>query len=226
MKKLAIVMLMLASVSTFAQNNSTSNVVTVNGEGTVKVVPDEVTINSRVETEGLNPTDVKKENDKLVNQLFKFLKKEGISEKNIQTEYINLNKRTDYQTKKETYVANQAISIKLENLANYEKIMQGLLKNGLNRINSVEFSSSKKATYEKEARKKAVLNAKQKAEELVAPLNQEIGKAIMISENRSTSFPVMRMEAMKLSSANADQQTIAPGEMEITANVQISFQLY
>ncbi len=220
-------MLMFASVATFAQNNpATPNVVSVSGEGTVKVVPDEVTINARVETEGLDPASVKKENDKLVNQLFKFLKKEGISEKNIQTEYVNLNKRTDYQTKKETYVANQAISIKLDDLANYEEIMQGLLKNGLNRINSVQFSSSKTAEYEKEARRKAVLNAKQKAEELVAPLGQEIGKALMISENGSSSFPVMRMEAMKLSSANADQQTIAPGEMEVTANVQISFQLY
>ncbi|ADF52073.1 SIMPL domain-containing protein [Zunongwangia profunda] len=225
MKKLALLLVMITSMGLTAQNSTERNTVTVTGEGKVMVVPDKVIINSRIETEGLNPTDVKKDNDKIANDIFKYLKSQGVPEKNIQTEYMNLNKRTDYNTKEETYVANQAISIKLDDLKNYEKIMQGLLKNGLNRINGVEFSSSKIEEYQKEARKKAVLDAKQKAEDLVEALDQKIGKAVMISENGGNTYPVMRMAEMK-SAAQADQQTIAPGEMEISVNVNISFQLY
>ncbi|WBL26928.1 SIMPL domain-containing protein [Zunongwangia sp. HGR-M22] len=225
MKKLVLLLAVITSMGVNAQNSAERNVVNVNGEGTVNVVPDQVTISSRIETEGLNAEDVKKENDEIANNIFKYLKSQGVAEKNIQTEYVNLNKRTDYNTKEETYVANQSISIKLENLKNYEKIMQGLLKNGLNRINSVSFSSSNMEEYQKEARKKAVLDAKQKAEDLVAPLDQEIGKAVMISESSQNNYPVMRMAEMK-SSQSSDQQTIAPGEMEISVSVTISFQLY
>ncbi|MCL6220087.1 SIMPL domain-containing protein [Zunongwangia pacifica] len=224
MKKLVLLLAIVTSAGLTAQNSTERNTVTVTGEGKVMVVPDQVTINSRIETEGLDPTDVKKENDKIANSIFKYLKSQGVPEKNIQTEYMNLNKRTDYNTKEETYVANQSISIKLDDLKNYEKIMQGLLKNGLNRINGVEFSSSKIEEYQKEARKKAVLDAKQKAEDLVEALDQKVGKAVMISENGGNIYPVMQMAEMK--SSRADQQTIAPGEMEIGVNVNISFQLF
>ena len=225
MKKLVLLLVIITSMGLNAQNSTERNTVSVSGEGTVMVVPDMVTINSRIETEGLDAEAVKKENDKIANKIFKYLKSKGVAEKNIQTEYVNLNKRVDYNTKKETFVANQAISIKLEDLKDYEEIMQGLLKNGLNRINGVEFSSSKIGEYQKEARKKAVLDAKKKAEDLVAPLDQKIGKAVMISENGGNSYPVLRMAEMK-SSSQSDQQTIAPGEMEVSINVNISFQLY
>lgn len=224
MKKLVLLLAVITSMGLTAQNSTERNTVTVTGEGKVMVVPDQVTIKSRIESEGLEPSEVKKENDKIANKIFKYLKSQGVPEKNIQTEYMNLNKRTDYNTKEETYVANQAISIKLDDLKNYEEIMQGLLKNGLNRINGVQFSSSKMEEYQKEARKKAVLDAKQKAEDLVEALDQKIGKAVMISENGGSNYPVMRMAEMK--SAQSDQQTIAPGEMEIGVNVNISFQLY
>ena len=49
-------------------------------------------------------------------------------------------------------------------LSKYDKLMSGLVSSGINSINGVSFSSSKMEEYEAEARKKAVLDAKQKAE--------------------------------------------------------------
>lgn len=226
MKKLILFFSFLFTLSAFAQQHQPTPLVSVMGEGTVNVVPDKVVIKARVEHQGNTAAEVKSQNDKVINEILEFLKSEGIPAKNIQTEYIRLNKEYDYNSKEYFYSANQAISVKLDNLKKYEKVMNGLLESGLNRIDGIEFQSSKKEALESEARKKAVLDAQAKAKELVAPLGQSVGPAFSINEIETNHFqPVYRaMEEMKSADSGA-AQTIAPGEMEITVKVNVSFEL-
>lgn len=228
MKKLFILMLLFTAPLMAQDTKSTVNVI---GEGIVKIQPDEVVIKSRIEHEGESAAAVKAENDKVVNSIIKYLKSQGIAEKDIETDYLNLNKRYIYnnngQDRTEKYVANQAISITLHDIKIYEKIMKGLLDNGLNRIDGVQFQSSEMEKYEKEARKKAVLNAKEMAEQLADPLGQEIGKAVSINQIEFNQVqPMYRImnESMDMKASN-DQQTIAPGELEVKVRVNISFEL-
>lgn len=227
MKKLFFILAVIATIPAFAQQNPERSLVSVTGEGVVKVEPDEVLIKSRIEHEGPSAAGVKKQNDEVVNKVIKYLKSQNIDEKDIKTEYINLNKRYDYNDKTYSYVANQAISIRLKDLKDYEKIMKGLLENGLNRIDGIQFKSSEMEKYEKEARKLAVLDAQNRARELAQPLGQDIGKAVSISEMDYNSFqPVYRMdEAVEMSAAKGSQQTIAPGELEIKIKVNVGFEL-
>jgi len=226
MKKLFFVLALIATTSIFAQENQDRGQVSVTGEGIVKVEPDEVLIKSRIEHEGSSAVEVKKQNDEVVNKIIKYLKSQNIEEKDIQTEYMNLNKRYDHNDKTYSYVANQAISIKLRDLKDYEKIMKGLLQNGLNRIDGIQFKSSEMEKFEKEARKLAVLDAQNRARELAQPLGQSIGKAVSISEMDYNSFqPMYRMDAAVEMSAKGSQQTIAPGELEIKIKVNVGFEL-
>ena len=227
MKKVLFVLTLIAAFPAIAQQNIERSLVNVTGEGTVKVEPDEVLIKSRIEHEGASAAEVKKQNDEVVNKVIKYLKSQNIDEKNIQTDYMNLNKRYDYNDKTYSYVANQAISISLDDIKDYEKIMKGLLENGLNRIDGIQFKSSEMEKYEREARKKAVLDAQNKAKQLSEPLGQEIGKAVSISEmDYRNSQPVYRMdEAVEMSAAKGSQETIAPGELEIKIKVNVGFEL-
>ncbi len=217
----------ISSLGLQAQQVNQVPMVMVTGEGIVKVVPDQVTIKSRIEHEGDDAAEVKRKNDVVVDKVIKYLKSEGIPEKNIQTDYISLNKNYNYNEKTYSYAANQSISIKLEDLKKYEKIMSGLLDAGLNRIDGIQFKSSEIEKHKSEARKIAVLDAQRKAKEYTAPLNQSIGKAISISENEVNYFPPMYrgMEMMKASSDAGEQQTLAPGEMEVSAKVTVGFEL-
>jgi len=224
------ILILFAAISTFAlqaQQMPSTPMVMVTGEGSVMVTPDQVTIKSRIEHTGDDAQLVKKQNDEVVDKVIKYIKSEGVKEKNIQTDYVNLNKNYNYDSKTYSYVANQAISIKLDDLKNYEKIMSGLLKAGLNRIDGVQFKSSEMEKYEAKARKLAVLDAKTKAGEYVNPIGQTIGKAISISEIETNNFPPMyrASEMMKASADGAQQETIAPGELEVTAKVNVGFQL-
>ncbi|MEZ4859214.1 MAG: SIMPL domain-containing protein [Flavobacteriaceae bacterium] len=200
--------------------------VDVSGEGIVTVTPDEVTITARVEHTGNNPKEVKQMNDQTVNEVFQFLKQAGIDSKYVKTEYLNLSKNYEYNTKKYTYVANQTLSIKLKDLTQYETIMKGLLETGINRIDGISFTSSKMTALQSEARIKAVQNALKKAEEYASVLHQTVGKALLISEfqNNNTPSPMLKRGMMAMDTSS-ESQTMAPGEMEIRVVVNVSFEL-
>lgn len=218
--------LALITTSVMAQNTLPAPTVEVTGEGIVRVVPDEVTINIRVENTGEETKKLKKQNDATVNDVLKFLKKMNIADKDVRTEYMNLNKNYDYNSKTYTFAANQSISVKLRDLKEYESVMSGLLDTGVNRIDGVDFSSSNKDALESQARKKAIENAQMKAKEYAGALNQNVGKAISISEfsNNPGPRPMYKMSAMSESSGSGDQ-SIALGEMEIRTTVNVSFLL-
>lgn len=224
MKKILLAALFFVFVTGVAQENATS-LVTVTGKGTVKVVPDEVVIRARIEHTGKSASEVKAQNDKVVNDIIKYLKSEKIPTKNFQTEYIRLSKDYNYNSKETFFSANQAISIKLEDLSMYEKLMSGLLGSGLNRIDGVQFQSSQAEELESEARKNAVLNAQKKANEYATALGQELGKAQSINEIQGGNFPQPMYRAMQESMESDQAETIAPGEMEITVKVNVAFLL-
>ena len=103
--------------------------------------------------------------------------------------------------------------------------MGGLVDAGINRIDNVTFQSSKMADYESEARKLAIKQAKLKAEDYVSVLGQKVGRAMTISDNSQNNYPQPRYAAMKMmeSSDSAPRETLAVGEINITANVSVSF---
>lgn len=230
MKRLISLLILMISLGLGAQEESARPGVYVSGEGVVKVVPDQVLIRSRIEHEGMAAAEVKKQNDQTAERILSYLEEEGIPRKHVKTDYVNLNKRYNYNDKSYTYVASQAISIELEDLDRYEEVISGLLERGLNGIQGVEFDSSEIEEHRAAARKKAVLEAKQKAEDLAGALGQEVGKAISISELSGGDFqPVFRAMEMKASmdaGGNESSQNIAPGEMEVKVQVNVGFHLF
>ncbi|NND62770.1 MAG: SIMPL domain-containing protein [Flavobacteriaceae bacterium] len=199
--------------------------VDVSGEGIVNVTPDQVTVSVRVEHTGNDAKEVKLKNDRIINDVLKFVKRMGIEEKHVRTEYIRLSKNYEYNTKKYNYAANQSVSIKVVDLSNYEELMNGLLETGINRIDGISFSSSRQEELESEARKKAMANAKLKATEYASVLDQSIGKALQISEFQKVNTPSPVFRSMAMADASESSQTIAPGEMQITVKVNVSFEL-
>lgn len=227
MKYLFGLIIMFFFLNLQAQNSEVPQVV-VTGEGTVKVVPDEVVLNASVHSEGMSAAEVKKANDEIIADVIQYLKKAGVGEKNIQTTYVNLNKHYDYQSKTYNYVANQSLKITIKYLDQYEEIMTGLLEQGINRIDGISFKSSKAETLKKEARKEAMADAKQKAEVYANSLGQNIGAAYqIIAVDAFESLANAKVYASGIErDANGSSETIAPGEIEIKDKVQVSFYLY
>lgn len=229
MKKLVMILLFSAGM---IQAQEVKNVpqISVSGEGKIKVTPDEALITVAVENTGKESVEVKKKNDEIVDRVLKLIKQRGIPSTDYQTQRVNLYKNFDYNTNKYNYLANQTISIHLKDLSKYDKLMMDLVDSGINSIQGVEFKSSKIKEYESQVRKKAMVDAKLKAEDYVSVLaGQKVGKAIVISDNSFTNYPrpvYAEMKAMAMGDGSAiPKETIAIGEIEIISMVSVSFLL-
>eukprot|EP01096_Ripella_sp_DP13-Kostka_P002400 TRINITY_DN13217_c0_g1_i1.p1 TRINITY_DN13217_c0_g1~~TRINITY_DN13217_c0_g1_i1.p1 ORF type:complete len:298 (+),score=-30.33 TRINITY_DN13217_c0_g1_i1:24-917(+) len=176
-----------------------------------------------------NAKDVKKQNDEKIDAVLKFIKKMNVPVADYKTKQVSLNPQYDYEKKKTSYNATQTVEIVLKDLSKYDEVMEGLVQQGINRIDNVSFESSKLAQHQSEARKLAIKDAKAKAEDYVSVLGQKVGKAIAISDNSQVYNPRPMYAAMKSmamdTNGGAENETLAVGEIEITANVNVSFVL-
>ncbi|NDP26800.1 MAG: SIMPL domain-containing protein [Flavobacterium sp.] len=228
MKKTLVILALLFMATSYSQEQKQIPMINVSGEGKVKVAPDQTLISVSIETKGTKAEDVKRENDKKMDAILKFIKKSNIAKEDFQTQRVSLNPNYDYEKKKHNYIATQSVQILLKDLSQYDVLMEGLVDEGINRIDNVEFKSSKMKELQSDARKLAIKDAKVKAEDYVSVLGQKIGKAILISDNSQIYVPQPRMYAMKASMSmdeSAPKETLAIGEIEITANVSVSFSL-
>lgn len=228
MKKL-ILLLAMTTGSIIAQDFKQVPQISVTGEGKIKVIPDEAMITVSIESTSKDATEAKKENDIIADKILKLIKQKDIESKDFQSQRISLNKKYDYSTKKNNYVANQTISIHLKDLSKYEDLMMALVETGINGIQGVEFISSKIKDLEKQARKQALLNALSKADDYVSVLKgQKVGKALLINDNSQTYYPQTQYKAVRAIAMESDmsqKETIAIGEIEIIATVSAIFAL-
>ncbi|WP_313807749.1 SIMPL domain-containing protein [Flavobacterium sp.] len=227
MKKVFLIAVTLF-MTTFsnAQEMKTVPQIVVSGEGKIKVTPDQAVISVGVENTGNDAAEVKKKNDVAMDAIIKYLKGAKLPASDYQTKQVSLYKNYDYEKKKHYFQASQTISITLKDLSKYDAIMMGLIDAGANMIHGVEFKSSKVAQYESEARIKAVQNAKTKASDYAAALGQKMGKAILVTDNSATYYPRPMYASMKVESdAGMPRETLAVGEIEVTANVTINYAL-
>ncbi len=212
-----------------AQDLKTLPLISVSGEGKIKVSPDQVIVTVSQDSKGVNAQEVKKENDAKIDLILKFIKKMNIPTTDYLTQRVALYPNYDYDSKKQEYIASQTVSIILKDLSKYDDLMNGLIASGINKIDNVEFKSSKIVQLQSDARKLAVKNAKQKAEDFVSVLGQKVGKAFSISDTSQNHNPnPILFTAMKTASMDggyASQETLAAGEIEVIVNVNVSFLL-
>ena len=227
-KNLIIAMTFFMALSQMSAQE-TKPLITVNGEGKVKVIPDQVSIAVSVQSKGNKAAEVKKENDTKVDAVLKYIKKMGIAKEDFQTTRVTLNDQYDYEKKKHNYVAVQTIQILVKDLTKYDALMEGLVDSGINEIGNIDFQSSQIEIHKSEARKLAIQNAKAKAQDYVAALgNLKISYAYTIIDNSQDTYPRPRYEMMAMKmvdDAMGGNQTLAAGEIDVTANVSVSFLL-
>ncbi|OIQ20140.1 MAG: hypothetical protein BM557_05575 [Flavobacterium sp. MedPE-SWcel] len=227
MKNFILALLVLTGTFAGAQTAvNTSPQINVSGKGIVMAVPDEAIITIGVTKRGADAEKVKNDNDIVVDKVLKYLKKMKLSTKDYQTQRVYLNSSKDYKTRKYTFTASQVITIYLRDLTKYDSLLSGLTSMGVNNIQGVQFKTSKEEEYKSEARIKAVEDANKKANDYARALGVYVGFPILVTDNTSVSYPRSPMYAMEMKSMVGDsKETLAAGEIAITASVNITYAL-
>ena len=124
------------------------------------------------------------------------------------------------------YTANESITVKIRDIDSVGDIMQGLGTTGVSDLNGPNFAIDKEDALKTEARKKAIDDAKAKAEVLAKDLGIRLGKITSFSENGN--YPVMYATnaVMKDSVGAAPAPAVIPkGENTISSDVTITYEI-
>jgi len=215
----------------------------VAGNAEIKVAPDEINISTGVETRDAQLNVATRQNDERVASALAFLKKSGVPDKDVQTDFIQV--QPDYGPGNDAveprfYIARKSIEVKLTTITNLESIMTGLLNNGVNNIQNVDFRTTQLRKYRDQARAMAITAAKEKADAMCKELDVKRGKPLSISANEYNGYWNWygnrwgwQNNQMMNASQNAVQnfgggsdsagETMSIGQISVSATVNVSF---
>src|SRR5579872_1405627 len=120
----------LASVHGLA---SAQGRITVKGEAEVKVVPDQVLYALSVQTNDMDIDKARADNDSKVTAVLAMVRKLGVAEKDLQTDYINVEPRYEYRDKKQEFVGfyvTKNITVTLRDISKSDKLLTDALHLG------------------------------------------------------------------------------------------------
>jgi len=220
--------------------------INVTGTAEVKVAPDEVDLSVGVESRDPNLNVAKR-----VSAALAFLKHSGIKDQDIQTDYITIDPVYDpnasiypsysrlgsswpvtaggASAKPVFYLVRKSIGIKLTDVKSFDTILTGLITNGVNVVQGVDFRTTELRKYKDQARSMAIKAAKEKAEAMAAELGVKVGKPQNITVNDWGGWYGGNANALQNVSQNAgggageNGPTFAVGEISVSANVTVSF---
>lgn len=248
MNKLPLVMAGLMALGIFAPsmlpiNQASVGTISITGDATVKVVPDEVVITLGVETRNVSLDIAKEENDKRVKRVVAIAQSHGIEAKHIQTDFINIYPEYEYRNSAVDrivgYRVGKTIVITLHDIGEFDSLFSDVLELGANYVHGVEFRTTELRKYRDEARALAINAAREKAAALAAELGQSIGTPTYISENNTgwwSSYGSWwgyrwggTMSQNVVQNAGLEGFTtedgVAPGQIRVNASVSVTFEL-
>ncbi|MFA5008641.1 MAG: SIMPL domain-containing protein [Candidatus Omnitrophota bacterium] len=185
---LTLVFVMFLFIQSYADDKTDLRLITVTGEGEVKVIPDEVVLTLGVETSNTDLNAAKNENDQKVQKIISAAKELGIPDKYIQTDYINIEPRYKHEWKNRDFIGyfvRKKISITLKEVSKFEALLSSVLNLGANFVLGVDFRTTELRKYRDQARSMALKAAQGKANALGGQLGQVVGKPHAITEGQN-----------------------------------------
>ncbi len=215
-----------AGAFTIPEGSSTG--LTVVGVGTVRARPDQAVVTLGVETEGEALAAALGENNQRASAMLAALKAQGVTEADIQTAsfQIQIEEPRDPQTGRRTgppvYHVTHVYTILFRDLDRVGQGVDAAVAAGANRVDAIAFRIGDPNRLAMEARRLAAEDAKARAQALASALGAQLGRIVSITE---TAIPQPVPMARAPAFAEAAAVPVAAGELEITVQIQVTWEL-
>lgn len=202
--------------------NTASGTITVQGVGAIDVTPNAYSVTFIVEEQGSTVTKLNGQLENDLTSIVSFLLEEGIEERYIQSMQVRLSPRytnTPQGREQDGFTLSREIAITSTDLQNYDRVLDGVLKRGVDRIQQFNFINMGEASVYQKALVTAVADAKNRAQLLAKELGVEVGEVVAISESGGNMpIPVMRADTF------AKEMSLSlPGQESVNARVNVTF---
>lgn len=203
--------------------------ITVQGLGKVLAKPDVAETTVGVLTRGVSVVEAQQENTKTLNAIIDFLKKSGVEDKDVKTVNYSIQPRYDYSSfgkgKVLDYEVQNTLQVKIRDLQNAGRILQGVSEIGANEVGALQFVIDDPDKQQADARQKALEDAKKKAEAMANQLGAGLGRIVSFSESPSYFPPIYAAVGRGGVAESVPAPQLQPGENEIQITVNMTYEI-
>jgi uncharacterized protein YggE len=230
MKRLVIPLFVLIATalptSAAAQDKPLVPSITVVGTGKSSARPDMAQVQVGVVAESPTAAQALKENNEAMVKLFATLENHGIAKKDMQTSNFSVipqykqGKQVEQSPRIIGYRVSNTLRVKVRKLDTLGQILDDVVQQGANQIQGVSFSVAESGSLLDEARRKAMADARRKAELYAREAGVEVGKVLLIQE-QTPHLPAPL--GVGFARAEAAAVPIAEGELEFGASITVTY---
>ncbi len=219
----------LSACSAVGANDQSLRTMSVSGRGEVYLIPDIAYVNIGTRSEALDVATALADNNKQAKSISSVLSEMGIDPLDIQTTAFNVypyqNYGMDGQPMDLKYVVENTVNIKVRDLNRLGEILDAVVRSGANQINGISFDVEDRKQAESEARRLAIQDATEKAQELADLAGISLGEVQNINVySNGNPQPVYDAKGGGYFSETS-AAPIASGQMIISADANLVYSL-
>lgn len=199
------------------------------GTGIVYLTPDLAYINIGVQSRAEDVGVALRENNAQAQSISDTLTSMGVDQKDIQTSAFNVYPQPQYGPNGEItqtdYVVDNVVVVTIRDLSKLGEMLDAVVKAGANNINSIQFDVTDKKTAMIEARKAAIEDAKNTAQQIAGAAAVELGEILSVSTYTAGSpTPVFEGKGFGGTYA-APEAPVSAGQLILTVNADITYSI-
>lgn len=224
---MGMLLISLAIPPVAADDESNISKLRVDGEGKVTAAPDMATIVLGVESRSTSAAEAVEENARLMNQTINALLEAGIIESQMQTSRFSLTTMlhdeplsTDAVQEPPVFLATNQVTVKLDDTEGVGRVLDAAVSAGSNSIQEVRFDLKDPTPQNDEAMTIAIKDAQRKAQVAASAAGLELGRILEMTVGYGYVVEASRSYSYAMAAT-----PIQPGEMEVTASVNLVYEI-
>lgn len=226
-----VYMLKTPHIQVLTSADAQPNVISVSGSGKLDVKPDTAIVTLGFQQQAETAQVAQSLANEAMSAVLKAVKEKGIPDEKIRTSSFHLNAEYSYLENSGPvltgYRVNSSITMTIHNLDSTGPVIDAAIAAGANQVQNIQFTLKDTDKHMQDAVDKALENARTKAEKSAAKLGTKVigVRRVTVSEPYGgTPPPIFLAKGMEARTADMGMQ-VQPGELELTATVQVDFML-
>ena len=196
--------------------------ITTSGTGTVETVPDRASFSFGVETLGETAREALAANGTSVRRVIEALRDAGVDLRDIRTQQISIYPRyADEARAVVGYTASNSVHAQIDGIARAGAVVDAAVGAGANQVSGPMLDRSDREELGHDALRRAVADARAKAEVLADAAGVSLGRVVAVVEGAGAGPPLPYYE--RAAAADASGTPVEPGTERVEATVTVTF---
>lgn len=203
------------------------NTVTASGNGHAYAAPDEATMNFGVTRRNSDAKKALSQASDAAEKITAAIAKKGVDKKDVQTSNVSVYPQQTEQGGKLVvtgYEASIQVTVKVREIGDLGSIISAANDAGSDTISGPSFTVAEDSPYRDEAIAEAVADARTAAEAMAKAADKSVGEVLNISSS-NVNVPIFARDEAYAGARGAKSVPIETGQLEITADVTVVFEL-